>query len=199
MKCHLNLPGSVFLRRGCSLLAVLLLLLVPLFTWLLACCWSLSGVFVVLSCGSDASRRRGEVGVGGAPLAMLLRLDVELLRLPGPDKTCQWDQNVPTVVKYWGWTLLTLHRPPQHSQFTMLYLHENLNEEYGTSIVTGCVGMGGRWGVDGYNRQSITCSSQVTFSKYIKHGILSIRSPINTGGQTGKSNITIKVYLKWGL
>lgn len=26
------------------------------------------------------------MGVGGAPLAMLLRLDVELLRLPGPDK-----------------------------------------------------------------------------------------------------------------
>lgn len=31
------------------------------------------------------SRRRGDVGVGGAPLAMLLRLDVELLRLPGPE------------------------------------------------------------------------------------------------------------------
>ena len=29
------------------------------------------------------------MGVGGAPLAMLLRLDVELLRLPGPDKISQ--------------------------------------------------------------------------------------------------------------
>jgi hypothetical protein len=86
-KAAWNSPGSVFLRRGCNLLATLLLLLVPLqFTWLLACCWSLRGVFVVLSSGSDASRRRGDVGVGGAPLAMLLRLDVELLRLPGPNK-----------------------------------------------------------------------------------------------------------------
>lgn len=79
-------PGSVFLRRGCSLLEIVLLLLVPLlFTWLLACCWSRNGVFAVLSSGSVASRRRGDVGVGGAPLAILLRLDVELLRLPGPD------------------------------------------------------------------------------------------------------------------
>jgi hypothetical protein len=88
-KSHLNLPGSAFLRRGSSLLAALLLLKVPLFTWLLACCWSLSGVFVILSSGSDAIRRRGDVGVGGAPLAMLLRLDVELLRLPGPERRSQ--------------------------------------------------------------------------------------------------------------
>ena len=66
-----NLPDNVFLRNGCILLAAVLVV----------CCWSRSGV-------SMARRRRGDVGVGGAPLAMLLRLDVELLRLPGPAFAC---------------------------------------------------------------------------------------------------------------
>jgi membrane glycosyltransferase len=122
-------PGSVFLRRGCSLLVTVLLLLVPLlFTWLLACCWSLNGVFVVLSTGSDASRRRGDVGVGGAPLAMLLRLDVELLRLPGP--ATKHESEITVLL-----SLRISYERVNHPELLMLFLQCN--------TATGCSGDNG--------------------------------------------------------
>jgi hypothetical protein len=55
------------------------------------------------------------VGVGGAPLAMLLRLDVELLRLPGPD---------------------TQRTVKNHTELLMLFLQAKLYREHVTNMMT---------------------------------------------------------------